>query len=508
MNAQATNRPPPPRSRPSPTLTPTLAALAPLAALAAGPGCFSARSSSGGGETTPPAPTRLIRTSDIELPDGYVIEVVATGLNFPTGVTFDDAGQVYVTESGYSYGEVFTTPRLLRVEPGGRTTVVASGKNPPWTGVAWADGAFIVSEGGVTEGGRIIRIAPGGQTQTLVAGLPSFGDHHTNGPVVGPDGFIYFGQGTATNSGIVGEDNYKFGWLKRHPEFHDVPCKDVTLTGAALTTSNPLTPRDKDDKATTGAFVPFGTQTQKGQVIPGKVPCSGAVMRVPVRGGTLNLVAWGFRNPFGLAFSPEGKLFVTDNGYDDRGSRPVWGNADYLWAVTPGTWYGWPDFADGRPVAQDRYAPTGGPTPPALLETPPNQPPQPVALFAVHSSSNGIDISRDPSFGHVGDAFVAQFGDQAPDVGKVLHPVGFKVVRVDLKTGVIRDFAVNRGKDNGPASHLKAGGLERPISVRFDRAGKSLYVVDFGVMLMDERGAKPKQGTGALFRITRAASAG
>lgn len=499
MKVRATSRPPL-RSRLKPTL------LLGLAALAAAPGCFSARASSGGGETTPP-PARSIRTSDIELPDGYVIEVVATGLTFPTGVTFDDAGQVYVTEAGYSYGEVFTTPRLLRIDAGGRTTVVATGKNPPWTGVAWADGAFIVSEGGVTEGGRILRMTPGGQTQTLVAGLPSFGDHHTNGPVVGPDGFIYFGQGTATNSGIVGEDNHKFGWLKRHPEFHDVPCKDVTMTGAALTTPNPLT-KAEDDKTTTGAFVPFGTQTQKGQVIPGKVPCSGAVMRVPARGGALRLVAWGFRNPFGIAFSPDGKLYVTDNGYDERGSRPIWGNADPLWAVTPGTWYGWPDFADGRPVAQDRYAPPGQQAPPALLETPPNPPPQPVAFFAVHSSSNGIDISRDPSFGFVGDAFVAQFGDQAPDVGKVLHPVGFKVVRVDLKTGVIRDFAVNRGKDNGPASRLKSGGLERPVSVRFDRAGRSLYVVDFGVMLMDEQGAKPKQGTGALFRITRAAAAG
>lgn len=500
MKVRATSRPPL-RSRLKPTL------LVVLAALAVAPGCFSARASSGGGETTPPSPARSIRTADIEVPAGYVVEVVATGLTFPTGVAFDDAGQVYVTEAGYSYGEVFTTPRLLRIDPGGRTTVVATGKNPPWTGVAWADGAFIVSEGGVTEGGRILRITPGGERQTLVAGLPSFGDHHTNGPVVGPDGFIYFGQGTATNSGIVGEDNHKFGWLKRHPEFHDVPCRDVTMTGAALTTPNPLT-KDEDDKAMTGAFVPFGTQTQKGQVIPGQVPCSGAVMRVPARGGTLHLVAWGFRNPFGLAFAPDGKLYVTDNGYDERGSRPIWGNADHLWAVTPGTWYGWPDFADGRPVAQDRYAPPGQPAPPALLETLPNPPPQPVAFFAVHSSSNGIDISRDPSFGFVGDAFVAQFGDQAPDVGKVLHPVGFKVVRVDLKTGVIRDFAVNRGKDNGPASRLKSGGLERPVSVRFDRAGKSLYVVDFGVMIMDEQGAKPKQGTGALFRITRAAAAG
>src|SRR3712207_7718684 len=51
-----------------------------------------------------------------------------------------------------------------------------------------------------------------------------------------------------------------------------------------------------------------------------------------------------FRSPFGLAFTPDGHLFVTDNSYDERGSRQVFGTGDLLWAVTPGTWYGWPDF--------------------------------------------------------------------------------------------------------------------------------------------------------------------
>jgi glucose/arabinose dehydrogenase len=303
----------------------------------------------------------------------------------------------------------------------------------------------------------------------------------------------------------VGTDNYEFGWLKRTPELHDVPCKDVTLAGANFTSSNPLTP-DEDDKATTGAFVPFGTSTQKGQVIPGKVPCSGAIMKVPANGGNVELVAWGFRNPFGLAFAPDGQLYATENGYDDRGSRPVWGSADYLWRVKAGAWHGWPDFADGRPIEQDRYAPPSKAKPPTLLDPKPNEPPKPVAFFAVHSSSNGFDFSRSEAFGHVGDAFVAQFGDQAPGVGKVVHPVGFKVVRVDVKTGVIRDFAVNYGSDNGPASKLKSGGLERPVSARFDRPAAALYVVDFGVLAMDGDQEKPKQGTGVLWRITRAQS--
>ena len=59
----------------------------------------------------------------------------------------------------------------------------------------------------------------------------------------------------------------------------------------------------------------------------------------------------------------------------------------------------------------------------------------------------------------------------APGVGKVLSPVGFKVQRINVKTGVINDFAVNKGRKNGPASKLKKGGLERPLALRFDRTG-------------------------------------
>ena len=45
----------------------------------------------------------------------YRVEAVTTGLTFPTDVTFDDSGRAYVIEAGYSYGESWTTPRLLRI---------------------------------------------------------------------------------------------------------------------------------------------------------------------------------------------------------------------------------------------------------------------------------------------------------------------------------------------------------------------------------------------------------
>lgn len=91
-------------------------------------------------------------------------------------------------EAGYSYGEEWTTPRLLRLESDGSVaTIATAGKNGPWNGVVFHDGAFFVAEGGVLEGGRILKITPQGEITALVEGLPSFGDHHTNGPAIGPD---------------------------------------------------------------------------------------------------------------------------------------------------------------------------------------------------------------------------------------------------------------------------------------------------------------------------------
>jgi len=466
--------------------------------------CFSMRPSSGGGQNASFTPPRRVETADVALPTGYRIEPVAQGLTFPTGVAFDSSGTPWVVESGYSYGEKWTTPRLLRIESGGRATPVATGgRNGPWNGVAFADGSLWVAEGGELEGGRILRISTDGRIEPVVEHLPSLGDHHTNGPAASGDGWIYFGQGTATNSGVVGDDNAAFGWLPRHPDFHDTPCRDVTVTGQSFE-SHGGSPTGAAALVRTGAFSPLGHEAAAGTVIRGQVPCNGSVMRVAATGGGVELVAWGFRNPFGLAFAPDGTLYVSDNGYDDRGSRPVHGAADVIWAVKPGLWYGWPDYSGGLRLDEgDHFRAPGKPVARPLLAQPPNPPPQPVAALGVHTSSDGMDFSRSADFGYAGQLFIAQFGDMAPNAGKTMSPTGFKVRRLDVTTGVSDDFAVNRGPHNGPASRIAGAGLERPVAVRFDPSGRALYVVDFGVMTMSERGPEPREGTGVLWRITR-----
>src|SRR3954468_23830910 len=114
-------------------------------------GCAAASAPRGGGQTdkTLAAP-RVVNPDDVLLPDGYRIEAVATGLNFPTGIAFDRDGRPHVTESGYAYGEVWTTPRLVRIDSNGQLTEVARGDHAPWTGIDFSDhdNCFYVAQGG------------------------------------------------------------------------------------------------------------------------------------------------------------------------------------------------------------------------------------------------------------------------------------------------------------------------------------------------------------------------
>jgi glucose/arabinose dehydrogenase len=464
------------------------------------------RSSHGAGTGSADLP-REVSAADVSLPAGYEIDAVATGLTFPTAVAFDDSRRLYVIEAGYVYGEKWTTPRLLRIEPDGRVIEVAQGTKPPWGGVSFSNGAFLIAEGGARDGGSIIRVTPEGSTTVLIDSLPSMGDHHTNRAVAGPDGSIYFTIGTATNSAVVGEDNWDGGWLKRHPTFYDIPCRDVTLAGENYE-SRDVRSSDSAARVSTGAFVPFATRTTRGQVVRGSVPCSGSLLRIGAGGGKPELVAWGFRNPFGVAFAPDGALYITDNGFDTRGSRGIFGGADHLFRVETGKWYGWPDFAGAIPVAQERFKPADKAQPRAVLASVPNPPPQPVARLAVHSSSNGLDFSTNEQFGHVGQAFIAQFGDMTPITGKVWAPVGARVVRVDVKSGDVSDFVLNKGKTHGPASQIGSKGIERPVDVRFAPGGAELYITDFGIMTLSEKGPVAREKTGVIWRVRRVGTGG
>ena len=441
--------------------------------------------------------------SHVLVPDGYTVEVVASGFNAPVHCCFDDAGSAYVTECGH---KIDAKPRIMKVD----TTTGAMEtffelpfdqwrKTGAVTGACWHDGALYVMN---TD--TLSRIDADGSLQPVVEDLPGRGDHQSNYPAVGPDGKLYFGQGTATNTAVVGADNFAYEWLRFFPDFHDRPGADVVLTGQNYEFPNVL--GSVTETVKTGAYVPFGTETVPGQVIKGEVKCNGAVLRCNPDGSDLELVAWGLRNPYGIAFDPQGRLFATEHGIDERNARHIIGDQEDFYEITEGAWYGWPDFASGIRLDDPYWGDGGRGREPVLAEHPDPNPPKPFVTFDQHSGPNGVDFSPDPAFGFEGDAFVALFGDITPVTTRLTTPSGFKVVRVDMDSRTVVDFAVN--KIQGPASKLPHRGFERPSHCQFGPDG-ALYVVDFGqISLAPEKGGiRVHQGTGTLWRIRRTSEA-
>lgn len=440
---------------------------------------------------------------DIHLPQGYTAEVVAAGFNAPVHCTFDPNGDCYVVECGH---KVESRPRILKIDMlTGRQEVYFEFPPERWnqsgavTGACWYGGHLYVMN---TD--TLSRILPGGILEDILVDLPGKGDHQANHPVIGPDGKIYYGQGCATNAGVVGADDYAFEWLPKFPEFCDVPAEDITLVGHNYEYPDVL--GNVTHTVQSGAYVPFGTATTPGQVIPGSVRCTGAIMRCNPDGSELEVVAWGLRNPYGLAFDQNGRLFATEHGMDERGKRYILGDPDDFYEIEQERWYGWPDYASGIRLDDPAWG-DGGHGREPLLQTPPGPVQPPFTTLGVHTAANGFDFCRDAAFGFEGDAFIACFGDLAPitTLAYAGKARGFKVVRVDMNSGQVVDFAVN--KIEGPASKLPHSGFERPSHCQFGPDG-ALYVVDYGeIEIAPEKGGiRSQMGTGTLWRIRRDAS--
>lgn len=279
------------------------------------------------------------------------LEAVASGLSFPTSLAFDSAGVAYVAEAGLPFGGAAPGGRVWRLEPGGERRLLAEGLAPPVNGLTFHDDGLYVSEAGPP--GRISRLELDGHRTVIVDGLPGPGNYHTNMAAFGADGRLYFSLGAMTNSGIIGLDAYELGWLRRLPHAHDLPGHDLVLAGVNVETPDPLSAAP-GARATTGAFVPFGTPTEPGQRLPAQLPCTAAVMRCDPDGQNLELVAWGLRNAYGIGFLPDRRLLAIDQGADEP--RDDWHTGTLAQTLAPkrgathhGAAAAWKGRGDGAP---------------------------------------------------------------------------------------------------------------------------------------------------------------
>lgn len=467
--------------------------------------------------------------SNVVVPAGYRITAVATGLNFPTAITFQ-GDSIWVTEAG-----IITPPAVKRIDSNGNiTTVLTASMLPagvlesPVTGITFAKGWIWLVHRQAVNGvpvGAISKFKPHdpvGTFQTVLSGLPFFGDHPGSSIEFGPDGRAYFTTGLPTNSGVVGPDN---GWAVSYPTFHDFPPVNIELSGIGYRTAKPFA-LDPTATKITEPFMPFGSGTvSPGTSVHAVTPETPGNGIIKAGGGavysfdpharnaasTMRLEGWGFRNDYGLGFDPfrPNLLFVSNNGADERGSRPIFNDWDDMFIIRLGEgvqFFGWPDYfhdpvtRQPLPVTDPFFCP---PNPPygicpqfafsdRFRDTLRVQPA--FAEIEDHASANMFDFSTDDDFGYTGDIFIAETGSIPPGTGAT-SLIGFKVARIDHDTGEVTDFIAHTSDD--VATVFAPSGFNKPIDVKFRR--DHMFIVDFGVFVP----ATPTPGTGKIWMVSR-----
>jgi glucose/arabinose dehydrogenase len=498
---------------------------------------------------------------DIILPEGYQVEVFAQGLHFPTAIAFvgnPHQFQVFVLESGRglpsrcndnenpAFGGKFSatnplTPAILVFDqdghqiagPIGKPTPDGGGFQPdgPAIGLAFehgfAGGRLFATDSnqslrtlGRNNSSRIVTVDLAAKTVTpFIAGLLT-GDHPAE-QLAFKDGWIYWSQGSATNSGVVGHDN---GGGENQP---DIPCQDITLSDNLF---------DSGDGHMSSGYSPHGVarpgaivKAFEGATAPGM--CTGAILRArlqaPNPAETIEPFSWGYRNPFGLRFAPadhplRGRLFVTENGEDERGARPTNNAPDRLQLAQQNPdgspdYHGWPDRFGFLDSTQAVFDPIGGPgddlcvpdasNPPSLctpaslntilsedrpvkpvLAAFPQPPIAPLALEPADVAVVGLDFAPDSFVGGVvrrGAALVAREGDfgfsaanGTPEEGHDVQLVTFSRPGQPLRLELSR-FAYNRTFEQAFVSQIH--GINRPVDGKFGPDG-AFYLVDYGAV--------------------------
>jgi hypothetical protein len=543
---------------------------------------------------------------DIVVPPGFQVSVFARGLNQPTGIAFlgnKNNFKVYVLESGHgipsrcneqgSFGtgpfdptNPFTPDVLVfdrfgnkiagpLFKPTGSGTTQTGGLQAAGPSVdiafenGFAGGRLFATDsnqathaGGQNNSSRIVILdLATGTVKPFITNLPT-GDHPSE-QLAFKGGWIYWSQGSTTNSGVVGRDNG--GGTNQS----DIPCQDIVLSNNVF---------DSGGGVKTSGYSPFSVQ-QPGKTIPaffnsftGQIRtgvCDGATLRARLNNpNVIQAYGWGHRNGYAIRFAPDdhplaGQLLVGEDGPDERGSRPSNGAPEVLsvdYQDPPGTpvYHGWPDRYGFLSSSQAVFNPIGErsddlcvPSPDAtnppsfctpaslnqiltedvpiadVLAFPPAPIVAPIALEAADSSFTGIDfVPKSFVTGPVlpGAALYSlegDFGFSPPNSNDPTAEVGHEVKLINFNQDKnlplqlsFQNFARNNSNDQAFISATNPAAFDRPTNVRFGPDGCA-YVVDYGAVrdpgggpggatrYLDPADAPLVQfpGTGTIFKI-------
>ena len=277
--------------------------------------------------------------------------------------------------------------KSLQDAAGGRRLVTgfcfdpSSPANEP---ILWVSHGFYAFENAPDWTGKITRMSGPGLSivQDVVINLPrSYRDHLTNQPSFGPDGALYFPQGS---SSAYGSPDATWGNRVEHLLNATVLRLDV----AHVTPGQPIDAKTADAG---GSYDPYAS------------------------GAPLTIYATGIRNAFDLVWHSNGHLYVPTNGSSPGGNTPAGGGApgltnlpvsedDWLFKITPGKYYGHPNPVQGHFVLNGGNPLGHSKSPGRVPQYPPGTNPDPqwepaVYVFGKHVSSNGVIEYRGNAFG-------------------------------------------------------------------------------------------------------------
>ncbi len=482
-----------------------------------------------------PEQQTMIDRGMIEYPAATELKPLVRGLTAPAGIAFDSDGSMLIAESGRGGN----TPRVFGYRADGTYFDVYPQKSKyplfnfgndkfkmyaPIGGLVAYQGRVFVTHRDENGNGVVTSFGYDGSHRTVVSDLPAQGDNSLTDITVNPtNGRLFFALGSATNSGVVGEDNWQVGWVRDYPKFCDMPWdvgkknSYLKLLGYRFSTPNPRAGLGQDDIVVTGPMQPLGTSNQS-RVRETDKPTS-AIYSISPEGGDLRVEAHGIRLARGLRYNEFYRLYATNNGMELRGTRPILNDPDVMVRVVSGTWYGFPDYsADFLPITEPKFQPdpsmtlpTGYPDVSFTIDhdasglIPPDRTTLLQGIFSPLSGAAKFDFvpTNGPFREFRGNAVVALSGDRSPFATsgqKLIGPIGFKIVLLDVDGKATREF-IHNTKDM-PASMMDGNveALERPVDVKFGPDG-ALYIVDFGKMQLRDGKERITSGTGKIFRL-------
>ncbi len=201
-------------------------------------------------------------------------------------------------------------------------------------------------------------------------------------------------------------------------------------------------------------YVGVGSTTDHG---PLRHPLEASILRVNPDGSDLETFATGLRNPYDLVFTPEGDLFTADNSPDSLDATLPYLPPEELDHIQQGRDYGFPDQFGFPDSASDTVPPV-------------------VELFT-SSASSGISYTENSAFPpEYHGVYLAQFGTGADFPASMNVQTGRQVVLIRLTpdgagsfTGTWQPFA---------SFNQTLDAIYTPIDVTFDADG-ALYVMEW-----------------------------